>query len=85
MVAHSNVSERSTKQRLQSKEEPFNIYPYIAQRHDSLWDLGFAGQDMNDMINWCTNTFVSGTWHYHTGSFYFRNENDRTMFMMRWM
>ena len=70
--------------KLQTREEPHNMYPYIAQRHQSMWDLGFEGKDLVAMKEWCTEAFSSNSWHYNQGNFYFRNEADRTMFMMRW-
>lgn len=70
--------------RLQSRDEPYNMYPYIAQRHDTLWDLGFDKKDLEDMIAWCNTTLQSCDWHYGTGNFYFRNTHDRTMFVLRW-
>jgi len=68
---------------LQTREELFNIYPYIAQRHVSLWDLGFPSELLNQMTEWCTTTLPSGSWHYLTGNFYFYSENDRTMFVLK--
>lgn len=70
--------------RLQSRDEPYNMYPYIAQRHNTMWNLGFDKKDLDDMIEWCHATFHSCDWHYSTGNFFFRNEPDRIMFMMKW-
>jgi hypothetical protein len=70
--------------RLQAYDEPFNMYPYIAQRHSSMWDLGFNPKDLQDMKEWCVATLQSSSWHYLQGKFFFRNETDRTMFMLRW-
>ena len=70
--------------RLQAHDEPFNMYPWIAQRHIALWDLGFDAKDLEDMKAWCVTTLQSSSWHYLQGKFFFRNETDRTMFMLRW-
>ena len=74
-----------SRRRLQSRDETGNMYPYIAQRHDSLWDLGFRRQDLEDMKEYCHNTFNSNSWHYVNGNFHFRNAADRTIFLLRWL
>ena len=88
MVAHQIVGVQpmnmEPQQRLQARDEPFNMYPYIAQRHADLWDLGFNHSDLVGMKEWCNATLESSSWHYLQGKFFFRNETDRTMFMLRW-
>lgn len=70
--------------RLQARDEPFNMYPYIAQRHDDLWDQGFSHTDLISMKEWCWATLNANCWHYNQGNFYFRTDADRIMFMLRW-
>jgi hypothetical protein len=70
--------------RLQARNDAYNAYPYIAQRGDSIWDLGIDRQDLRDMKAWLAVSVESGSWHYTNGSFYFRNEADRTMFVLKW-
>lgn len=69
---------------LQTREEPFNSYPYIAQRHDSLWDLGFPGGTLSSMLEWCRSNLQSGAWGYSSGNFFFREDKDRMLFLLRW-
>ena len=70
---------------LQIKNEPYNMYPYLAQRHNDLWDQGFHKKLLTEMTTWCVDTFERGNWVYSCGCFYFREEADRNWFMMRFM
>jgi hypothetical protein len=55
-----------------------------------------VGGNWRDMEQWCTNTFGSATdawdfkmdsvgrWYANNRKFWFRNEADRTMFILKW-
>ena len=68
---------------LQTREEPFNMYPFIAQRGQALWDLGFPRATLTNMEEFCATTFNRNSWSYSCGNFYFKNEADRTMFVLK--
>ena len=78
--------------RLTPHYEKHNEYSYIAQCHDDLWDLGFQvlkppgfqAADLEGMTQWCKETLEPNCWHYVRGKFYFKNEQDHMLFMMRW-
>jgi hypothetical protein len=54
-----------------------------------------SGQQQGDMHEWCTRTFGPGGrnkhlrwrrgWTENNTTFYFRNQKDASMFILRWM
>jgi hypothetical protein len=38
----------------------------------------------NKHLNWCKATFNNDTWFERDGRYYFRKEEDRTMFILKW-
>jgi hypothetical protein len=62
---------------------------YIATPQGWIW---VDNIEWIDMTTWCQNMFgMSNTpslplsrWYVHGGSFWFRNEADRTMFVLKW-
>lgn len=55
--------------------------------------LGRASTEHQEMVKWCDEHYgvhwdidnIRGTWAYDMeGTFHFKNEQDRTMFMLRW-
>jgi hypothetical protein len=67
-----------------NKAVPYLLSPNVTDEYTATWD---------DMINWCKTSFgpegelecaASSTWYYSGGCFYFRDESDLTMFVLRW-
>ena len=59
----------------------------------TLWELG-KHNNWHDMVEWCVNTFgptpkdgvwSSGhRWYVNNAKFWFKSEEDRTWFVLRW-
>jgi hypothetical protein len=63
---------------------PYVLSPNVTDENSILWD---------EMISWCKTSFgpegepessTLDTWYYSGGCFYFRDESDLTMFVLRW-
>jgi len=59
------------------------------------WDRGYSTSNpWRDMVKWCIDTFgptpidgvftPSKQWYVNDSKFWFLNESDRTMFVLRW-
>ena len=68
---------------------------YTCRPNFEWWNPGgLTGTTWDDMDKWCTETFgeipddcvwIPGLrWYANNGKFWFRNEADRTLFVLRW-
>lgn len=59
------------------------------------WDRGYSTSNpWRDMATWCTDTYgptpkdgiwtPNARWYCNNSKFWFRNEEDQTMFILRW-
>lgn len=57
-------------------------YPYIVvyPRPKDWWNGRWP-----EVSGWCADTFGGDNWEYAFHRFYFRKEEDRTAFILRWM
>ena len=68
-------------------DDTFNSYPYAALITN--WSVrvlqALNRNDPNDeMETWTIETFAPGSWHRVHNGFRFKNEHDRTVFLLRW-
>lgn len=58
------------------------------------WALGWGNRDWNDMVAWCVSTFgptpqdgiwtPGSRWYVNNAKFWFRKEEDKMLFILRW-
>lgn len=58
------------------------------------WEPGWYNQHWNDMTAWCVETYgptpedgvwtPNSRWYANNAKFWFRNEVDRTLFVLKW-
>ena len=60
----------------------FNEYPYSAT--DTLWYPWTEADKDREMDVWCAASFNGGSWHRTGQTYRFKNEEDRTLFILRW-
>lgn len=64
-------------------DDLYNAYPYSV-----VFPYTFIGmlntKKMDEITDWATNTFTSGSVSCFPRAFHFRNSSDRTLFMLRW-
>lgn len=60
-----------------SKQYPYSVkYPRTA----NWW-----GRDWGLRSSWCTDAFGIGNWEYDHEHFMFKTEEDKLMFVLRWL
>lgn len=86
---------RSIVQRQHTTVEPVydesRVYTYGAQVLVGAWDIPSHGL-INTMRDWCNTTFgpkpygeyYGDRWTVSNSTFWFKNERDRTLFLMMW-
>lgn len=65
------------------------VQPYLAS-----WDVNRNVSWWEDMETWCTDRFgkagdvwdeTSSRWYLNAGTIWFRDEQDQTLFVLRWL
>lgn len=66
----------------------YTVTPYLTS-----WSLTANNNKWNEIVDWCYDTFgiqgdawdnKLGLWYFNNSTFWFRNEDDRTIFVLRW-
>ena len=72
----------SNKVEWHTEDDRFDEYPYSVS--DTLWHPWVpTGMDC-EMDAWCAASFNGGSWHRTGQTYRFKNEEDRTLFILRW-
>ena len=63
--------------------DQFNEYPYsVNVGIHSL--LTTTVHNITEMVQWANDAIPRGSWHHSFSTFMFKNEEDRTAFILRW-
>ena len=81
--------EQLKHSRITAVYDPTRIYEYGARIYVG-WE-GSWGSTINDMKTWCNSTYgpkpyaeyYAERWQHSANTFWFKDEQDRTMFMLR--
>lgn len=74
-------------------QQPWHGCQYHVVEIESHWDPDEARVNWQGIDNWCDENFgprgdvwnmTSARWYQNGGKFYFRNNRDLTMFLLRW-
>lgn len=67
---------------------------FLAEVFLTSWDVDLNQQTWEDMLSWCHNRFgqrgdpwnkVPERWYCNDGNFWFKEESDRTLFLLKWL
>ena len=66
-----------------SEYDQFNEYPYSV--NVGINSLLTSNVDkITEMVQWANGSIPRGSWHHSFSTFMFKNEEDRTAFILRW-
>ena len=74
--------QTADKNHWHAEYDRFNEYPYSVT--DTLRHPWTATDKDQEMDTWCATSFNGGSWHRTGQTYRFKNEEDRTLFILRW-